>query len=220
MKSLIYFAFNLVSFWLLVKHLAINKQPHRYLSLLNCTMLGLGSLLYLTFDRYLSNPEELKNDNLKIFSVVLYLNTFGLSYCLVDLVFNWNKINLSGKIHHFMMGSGIFIVITFDLLKPALLFFPIELSTIFLNFRSLFPKGDSRDISTFFFCLTFIVTRLIYLPYINYIVYFYYVKGEEVYLNMFFVISTVILQILQIYWMSGIINKFIKKKKVMLKKFK
>ncbi len=206
MESFAYFVFNLVSLGLFVKHLKINKQPHRYLSLLNCCMLSMGSILYLTFDRYLEFPGELLNNDLKFYPVVLYLNTFGVSYCLIDLAFNWKKINLSGRIHHFLMGSALFIVIIFDLLKPALLYFPIELSTIFLNFRGLFQKGDSRDISTLFFFLTFIATRLIYLPYINYIVYFYYVEG--VYLNMFFVISTVTLQILQIYWMYGMINKY------------
>ncbi len=206
-EIIILFVLNFLAMRSLAKYLKRNNQ-HKGLSFLNSSVLSLGSLLYFTFDNYFERPSELKTGHLKNYLIVLFLHTFAISYCLIDLSYNWVKINKSGKIHHFLMGFTLFVVIYFGLMKPTFLFFPIELSTIFLNLRNIFPKySHSKDLATYCFVLTFVITRLLYLPYINYIIYVNYIEGF--YLHMLYILSVIPLQGLQIFWIHGMIDKYV-----------
>ncbi len=208
----LFFFCNLLSLTVLAKKLKKTNE-HKGLSLLNSFILGFGSMLYFLFNGYIGRLDELNEDKLRFYPIILYLHTFGVSYCLVDMWYNWEKIDLSGRIHHWIMAITLSIVIMFDLLKPAFLFFPIEISTVFLNMRSNFSKDTHlRDQATFFFGLTFIAGRLIYLPYVDYVVYLHFIKG--LFLHIVYLFSVVPMQILQFYWFSFIIDKYLMKSKV------
>ncbi len=207
MLSYLFFSVNLIGLTILAKNFKSINQ-HKGLSLLNSILLGFGSMIYFVVDDYIDRPEEINDGKLKFYPLILYLHTFGVSYCIVDMNCNWDKIDFYGRIHHFIMAITLSIVVAFDLLKPAFLFFPIEISTVFLNMRSMFKENTyPRDQATFFFVLSFICLRLIYLPYVDYIVYLYFIKG--LYLHLVYFLSVVPMQILQFYWLYYMVDKYV-----------
>ncbi len=186
------------------------KGNSQLLSLLHSTSISILSIIYLTYDNYIFNIEKLKDNNLKDEIIVTYIHTFMISYCIIDLSYNYiykSQISKASIFHHISVTIGLILTIYLEIIKYSIIYFPIELSTIFLNLRSVYE--NKKTLYSILFVITFILTRLIYLPYIIYISWMYIIT--DISTKFIFVCFAIPLQLLNIYWFYLIVNKYRKK---------
>ncbi len=141
---------------------------------------------------------------------------FALGYSIYDLYTSIQIGNLDLIIHGFCYFSIFFYLIYNDLFVPCNIALMMNTSTIFLNIRFAM-KRYKYDIlkpyyyffSTFAFSIMFIYYRIILFPVmaLNQLNNFYYYYGNTDLIIL--VIGSITIMILNIYWLSIIIKKYI-----------
>jgi len=168
-----------------------------YMSLINSITI---SFVFFYLALYNKNYIDVSN------TVVLDENVVGVSatlflfcYFISDMIVNHKEMSSAMWIHHILSACAVFFVYIYYLTNLTIPFLKYEISTIFLNMRSIHPP--MKKLYTFLFFITFFILRVVYFAIDVYKIYYSPNIGD----NIIWVILP--LYFLQIYWFSLMCKK-------------